>query len=185
MYKAPLLICIAFFLTTCGPKTASELSSGHCGDVSVRLLYSLMETKFAQILNFLEHTDSNDKRKLIRSVKELQDINNQMIIDAGGFKTGKSLQLVKPCRHGKDVAVKFQSFDLKTKYKFLISLLKEVQFVSGEKADNLMFIIDSYFCSEGCSFSKESLETEEIGYIALNNMVLMITIFDLVMMKEQ
>ncbi|MDJ1479947.1 hypothetical protein QNI16_05575 [Cytophagaceae bacterium YF14B1] len=175
-----LIFVLLFF--SCQEDTDAVKSNNRCSDVSVRLMYSIVESQ----LNLLKKTAENLKgvdsatiRDLNYYISDFTNINNQFIIAAGGFVPGYTINLVDPCRKDDKIVSLARTNSNKLKYKNFVAVLLKAKLLEEGQDKNLYFIIDSHFCKENCVFSDSSMVNQTVSEIMLENMILQATILDL------
>ncbi len=154
-----------------------------CGEVSTRLLFSFVDIKLQNIEKQSQLSNHNTK-SLLKVIEHLRNFNNQIVIQAGGFKEGKSLEIVEPCKAGEQIATFVKNNQLETSYNELVNQFLLNSLIDKDKAANMRFIISSYFCKEGCAFSESNITYVPIGLLLLDNLTLQFTLLELIEYKD-
>jgi len=154
-------------------------SNSECGEVSTRIMHSILQLK---VQAFKQHIHSaNNKIENFNNIfLKLEDVNNQLIVLAGGFKSGKNLKMIEPCRYGEKNSVPFKNNNLEKTYLELVDQFVSTGMIDDRDASNMRFTINSYFCKENCVFSDSNLNQSPIGLLLLNNLILQFTLLELV-----
>lgn len=156
-------------------------SNNNCGEVSIRILYSLSDEKYEQLEQILFNREDSVSLQLLG---QLNTIKGEMIVAMGGFKQGKSLEIQNPCASGEKMLALFEGHHvLKSNHAF-ISQITGQKIVSALVGENLQFIYDSYFTRPGAIFDKNLLANESLGHLTVEYLVYQLAIFDLIIMQS-
>lgn len=168
-----ILIANLIFCNAC----KNEKSHNSCGEVSVRVLQSMLREKYEIFENKIK---SNYSKELLSYLNDYRNIGFELIDANGGYKGGKSLELLNPCNNGNKVQIIFEEFDIRKLNKQFVLKLTEANIINKKVENNLKFIVDSFFEFDNAIFNKKTVNKERIGYLTVEYMVFQLTLFDLI-----
>lgn len=163
-------LLIVFFVS-CQPKTNKG-----CGEVSARVMDSEIRYFCEKINQYFEN-----KPDLASRIDSLIDIQNQLIIELGGYKGGKSMELMVPCRVGLSNVKVFDKLNVKKFNQDFINYVSSNEIISEAQTDNLKFIFDSYFVYDRSVFKPENIENTPLGYLVSEYLTYQLVVCDIIM----
>jgi hypothetical protein len=157
----------------------NKKSNPLCGEASIHLMFSLSGKRLEDIRTLSNNADTKADG-LLRVISKLEESNNVFITLAGGFKPGKNLEIIDPCRKGEQIFTSVRNLGLEKAYKDLVNQCLLTGLIDEKKANNMNDVINGYFCEDSCVFSEKNLNQIPIGLISLENFVLQFTLLELI-----
>jgi hypothetical protein len=152
--------------------------SSQCGQVSARLMFSIVTSKLESLGNGID-TSNKNAGKLIKTISDIKNFNGHLVETGGGFKGGKSLEMINPCAKGEQVSNLVKDYNIERTYNDLINQLVLNGLINDDVALNMKFIVNSYFCRD-CVLSDAHLDNNPIGLLLLENLALQLTLTELI-----
>ncbi|UII29134.1 hypothetical protein LVD15_12085 [Fulvivirga maritima] len=150
-----------------------------CMQESVVLLCHSLQSK----VDIIDKNIMNDNNRLHYLLEEMKNKNYYFIDQAGGFKPGTGLILMDPCRSGEvfqHILAEFKVKDLMIAY---VDALESEGIVSSERKLDFVYLIDSFWCNEGCPFSRENYEYQNYGSLVLQFYTLELAILEMTLIE--